>query len=629
MEIPSELLESCQKTSYEVLEDMRLLYTHWVVADDKNRVDQFLNLVNRTHLVKQSDPDILRAREPLHLNFEVPADSSPEQTLGFWRQTAEELLAKFEKARESNRELLPPPFWLRLLPRCCSIIAQSNLFHKGGPAFLRWLAFNVEVPGIKRNERVQSTVNINANKILPGIRLESLSHSTGQNCNALSDILFDLTRAVAPPQGPRELFEDVMPYISWGIRFRTTQIATPEVKGPWVDICIALNNKEGLPQKEDKYSFLRTRSLEPPGYPFPQDRKWIGFVDKIFKKWAFPTEEDPSRVERDQPSEQIREYCRTLQHFYPRDHWPKEGIDTLLCPAVFWSLDENNLGTAATIFWGFEGPLELGQCNLLLLLSQTLLSGIGQFARIAGIKETGKEEGSFLIQEDFSHETRHLVAFAKKGVEFLTNESVPGPKKRVLSKLIKAAHDHIDRWAISLDQRSTEIDFSDFIRQAKYIGFICRYRDEPIANLLSDLSKLSTLFEDRILIKVLQPALPTMDRLQPIRKALLAGLSNAIQHVLPSSFQELLNGNSIHTVLFSYDSEGIRVYNEGKYENPHPGGTEEVMRRQVPAGVRAEIINLDETSPLSSEEQQLFKEAGITIPIVRTAIQLENAGGDS
>jgi hypothetical protein len=613
--IPIKLTEKCQNTSYEILEDMRLLYNHRLVKG-VDRVDRFLRLVNRRLLDDEGDVRIPKSVIPkgyssLHEQFLIP-----EQELKSLQDKAQELLTVFEEAR--NRESLPPPLWLRLLPVCCAIIEESGLFPQDGSAAFRWVGFNVEVPSSEREEnRITETVNINSYKTVPVLVPELLSD--GKFCNVLSDILFDLSKAATP---------GIIPYTYWGIRFRSIKSDQPQ--GPWLDIELDLDNDKGLPSKKTG-DYLSARRVTSPRPPFPkEDGQWI---EELFRNWAFGRERNPSSQSLTSKSEQLRQYCRTLQHFYPNDDWPRRGIDTLLCPAVFWSLDRKHLGTAASIFWGFEGLLDFGQCNTLQLLSQILLSGIGQFARIADIQVESKEIGSKWVEEDFGHEIRGLVIFIREAMDYLKEKPLDQNKK-VLDILMQVALDYVDLWGdpqTGSDASLDMLDIDEIIVRAKYLGFIRRfYTEVSISELLQDTSGLINLLENKISIKQLGNAPTSIPDLQPIKKAMLAGLSNAVCHILPKKkvLQQLLTEDDLYLALIVHNDIGIRIYNQGKYVPKIGGGTEVVMQNQLNKSGKAlaKIENLNK--PIPDEEQQFFDSCDLKMPIVRTRIQFENSRGD-
>src|SRR5207249_10899805 len=74
------------------------------------------------------------------------------------------------------------------------------------------------------------------------------------------------------------------------------------------------------------------------------------------------------------------------------------GVDALLCPGIVCPPDPAFGGTAATLFWGFEGSLSEVQARSLLLLSQILLAGIAQFPRAVEVQHqsilAGMERGA-------------------------------------------------------------------------------------------------------------------------------------------------------------------------------------------------------------------------------------------
>lgn len=366
--LPLTLMEKCQRASYAVLEDMRRLYSHRLVQEsEEGPVNRFLKLVNRMNVREEEKVEGFTQGRLLHEHLVIEPEHGAERL----RQKAESLLEKFERREGDEDEgALPPPLWLRLLPVCCALIEDSGLFDEPDSAVFRWMSFNVEVPDRDRRQRLVQAVNLNSKK---NERIDLPPRT-----NSLSDLLFDLSNTTGPD----------IPYICWGIRFRSHPLATGDghdEANNWVDINLDMDNdaahRTGLPERVA----VKDAVHPPDRRRFPLNN----LTKKLFRRWAALTDTDSET----KPSEYIRNYCGVLSNFYPEGEWPAGGVDCILSPAVFWSLDPNHRGTAALIFWGFEGQLNTRQCNFLLLMSQILLSGIGQFARIADIRETGKEAG--------------------------------------------------------------------------------------------------------------------------------------------------------------------------------------------------------------------------------------------
>jgi hypothetical protein len=358
------LVEKCQQVSYQVLEDMRCLYFHRMVQGSPNPVREFLKLVNRMHVDPAEEHGLsLSSRKLLHEDLVIASNDGAE-LLG---QKAEILLGKFLSNTDHDR--LPPPLWLRLLPVCCLILTESGLFNEESSAVFRWMSFNHEVPDDDRGKRLGKAINLNSYKNV------EFEERPDRPFHSLSDCLFD-------PKIDT-------PYVYWGVRFRSQPIRqSPDVDDPfvrnWVDIIVDIDNyaQALIAELPAEVAF----NFEAPGEPFP---KGTGLISQIMRQWA----ELGDGETRNAQSEYVANYCRVLKNFYPNGNWPVGGIDSILCPAVFWSLDPKHRGTAAMMFWGFEGALTARQCNFLLSMTQILLSGIGQFARIADIRDSGREFG--------------------------------------------------------------------------------------------------------------------------------------------------------------------------------------------------------------------------------------------
>jgi len=365
------LVEKCQQISYQVLEDMRCLYFHRMVQGSPNPVREFLKLVNRMHVDPAEAHGLsLSSQKLLHEDLVIASNDGAE----LLRQKAEILLGKFLSNTYHDR--LPPPLWLRLLPVCCLILTESGLFNEESSAVFRWISFNHEVPDKDRRKRLGKAINLNS------YRNVEFKERSDRPFHSLSDCLFDPSKSNTSSQIDT-------PYVYWGVRFRSLPIRqSPDVDDPfvrnWVDINVDIDNQAQALTAElpAEVAF----NFEAPEAPFP---KGTGLISQIMRQWA---ELGDGEI-RNAQSEYVANYCQVLKNFYPGGRWPAGGIDSILCPAVFWSLDPKHQGTAAMMFWGFEGALTARQCNFLLSMTQILLSGIGQFARIADIRESGREFG--------------------------------------------------------------------------------------------------------------------------------------------------------------------------------------------------------------------------------------------
>ncbi|PYL01695.1 MAG: hypothetical protein DME19_00830 [Verrucomicrobia bacterium] len=342
-----ELLLRCQDAANEVLEDVRALWQHETVRGARDPLGEFLESANRKNLWNGA------SYERFHLS----------RRLELVGAEAEWLLRR--KRDDSD---LPPPFWLRALPLCCRIAGEKALFPKGGGPVLRWLAFNMDVRDHGSKERIEKTINLNSSD--SPVKLI-------RPCNPLIDVLFDYVKET--PDAPL--------YSWWAIRFRTTG---PEngLPGPWLDIRVSVNNRQGI----GKEMPLVNAVTPPAGLRSDKER---GKIMEMLRQWADFGKTDEIAG---QSTRYIRNYCRTVERFYPNRRWPAAGVDALLCPGIVCPPDPAFGGTAATLFWGFEGSLSEVQARSLLLLSQILLAGIGQFPRVVEVQHqsilAGMERGA-------------------------------------------------------------------------------------------------------------------------------------------------------------------------------------------------------------------------------------------
>lgn len=390
--IPFTVLCNLQEVRDQLSEDARRLYFHDAVDQ---QIATFLDKVNRTDCSAEGRDARLDLRvDKIPRGGHVPTGK------------AEQLLRDWYTHGAYPGTTLPPPAWLRLLPACLKAVNESNLFSDDDSG-LRWLAFNIEVPRMDRDRRIEKTVNINSNIAFKSVSLALCED--GKKCNSLSDILFDFTKAVrtAGETDVATLYD--MPYLSWAIRFRTAS-AKSSPKGayaPWIDVQVDLDNSKAATEMRGIDALQNDEPINfkcaIPSHPFPQDQRWHDFLDHITQLWACL--KGSRRV-----NNQVDRYCRTLQDFYPDGRWPKDGIDCLLCPGFFWSADSSYRGTAATIFWGFEKPLTREQCIYLLFVSQILLPPLVNISASADIRDTRTERGQSAAFRAYGHEVRNCIS---------------------------------------------------------------------------------------------------------------------------------------------------------------------------------------------------------------------------
>jgi hypothetical protein len=432
--IPLAVLEECQRAGYQVLEDMHRLYNHQIVQHSKNRQIEYLQLVNRKNPREGAEPSAIKGSD-IHTRFLI----SDRAGLQRMREEAIALLGAYDESR-----LLPPPLWLRMLPVCCSIVLDGDLFAERELPIFRWLAFNIDVPGRDKSSALSiGTVNINSNRTKSVIEL----FTPAQN---LSLVLYEYLRSPNKPQS--------LPYYtSWGIRFRTTR--NNESLGYWVDIQADVDN---LQSNEGAIPRLVSARTTAPSTPFPQSPNSVAFVRDIISQWAGQTGHE-DLAHQATPTRELSAYCQTLQQFYPQGRWPSEGIDCLLCPSLVWSPEPKVLGAAGTIYWGFEGSLTQWQCSALLLLSQILMASTPLYINNPQIKEAARLRG----KTDFLHKVPSYVSALINGIEneenkwkeFMKREVGKSPpsfdNKRTVEDMVECLATHIGVAAPSFTMTET------------------------------------------------------------------------------------------------------------------------------------------------------------------------------
>jgi len=422
------LFQYCQEAGYRVLEDMRALYHHPEIARstgrEGTRYDAFLTNVNRLAI----HPDSLAGaaysgkHDRANTFFKL---TDPEGCITL----AKEVLDWYDTPAAAGA--IPPPIWLRFLPACLKVTQNLGLVSDALPR-LRWIAFNVELPQWQRKEqRVVNTANINSNRCYPcydqdgKIELKTVRTASGQKqyVHGLSDVLFDLSSAIAQPTINAQPTSDGFPHVCWGIRLRTKALGGRDSKpfSPWIGLDLNQPTGGDLPTSIHNWHV--------PDFDQRFASESEPYVRALVHHWLFWADPDvrPENI-KNTPSRQLRGYCETLQAFFPEGRWP-DSVDFLLCPGVFWSLDPKTQGTAATIFWGFEGALGDDTANAVLAISQSLLAGITQFARAADVQASAEVQGS--VRENISHELRPVQRVLSPRFAFPPNRFFEvSPRKR-------------------------------------------------------------------------------------------------------------------------------------------------------------------------------------------------------
>jgi SAM-dependent methyltransferase/predicted nucleotidyltransferase len=262
-------------------------------------------------------------------------------------------------------------------------------------------------------------------------------------------------------------------------------------------------------------------------------------------------------------------------------------------PATFYIEDQPYAEEAILLFYDKKVTLdeiehEYSKINL-------IYNRVGMLKTQQQGEEQGEEEVLSNIENAFSHETRKMIHFIKQinKIDALSDE---------LKRLRNNALEYIDLWTKEKKSNARRspytpysIDLLDLCEISKDIGLACKIHSESLNEInipnLDDkiISRvyLSCTGENVGLLK--NPMyIGITDKFhnfkEQIQKSILAGLSNAIFHSLPS---KQIGTNEIYEIiLVIFNNNGVEIYNRGSYirgvnSSSKASNTITVMRYQM------------------------------------------------
>jgi hypothetical protein len=386
--IPINLLLECQRLSYRLFEDLRQLQNHPFVKTSSSEVDTFISNVNRRVLI-EDDPGEREGIRRKELICEFVFDHS-----GDFRpliDKANSILEIFENYIPSSpRVRMPPPVWLRLLPLCLEMTYSLGLWGEQARTKLRFISFALEPLNSNNSDPYEPFVNINSD----APRLEITGWNLGEGL-----VSHSLNRALFGSYYNKRL-ENIgrhLPYVWWGIRFRTADGGpNPQVvpvHRNCLDVYIDQQQFKGQLDSENKKIIPVSAKV---AFPKPLPKEVKSGLENLFRDWAFEEYNDVEKrkfLPLDTPSKQLFAYVRLNQRSFPHKKLPDNGMDCLICPGVFWSANPLLWGTGMTIVYGFEGYLEEQLSDLLLSLTQQLMIGPTVYAQVNKIWVSAERSG--------------------------------------------------------------------------------------------------------------------------------------------------------------------------------------------------------------------------------------------
>jgi len=107
-------------------------------------------------------------------------------------------------------------------------------------------------------------------------------------------------------------------------------------------------------------------------------------IEGVLRDWMFDSLPADQRmaIPLATPSDQVYAYVKLNATSFPSSQLPKNGMDCLICPGAFWSIEDLMWGTGMTISYGFDGAVPTEAADLLLGATQRLLNAPTLFAQL-------------------------------------------------------------------------------------------------------------------------------------------------------------------------------------------------------------------------------------------------------
>ena len=386
------LVDQCQLVSHLLFEDLRQLSCHDIVTREESSDAVFFSLINRRKVHPKGDPPVLLAELG-------PNDLITDPDLNLWQgqekalKRADHLISIYDQ----DKLALPPPIWLRLLPSCLRI--SDALVHSTSKAQLRFVSFALEPHSvIDRSGSYGVFVNVNSNA--PRDSFPRIERASGLESQSLNRFLFGSYNTLGQKG-------DILPYVSWGIRFRTNGLPTAASDTLyWLDVHAQTSSTQDFCRSrlnpEDKLS----ARISFPRFPGRFDNRALEkAIEGFLRDWlfdAFPRNERLT-VPLSTPSDQTFAYVALNSTSFPEGKYPSSrGMDCLICPGPFLSVKTLLWGTGMTISYGFEGEVPLEAANRLLNLTQTLMIA----PTMAAQADKVRTRSSDIWMENWLHQAR-------------------------------------------------------------------------------------------------------------------------------------------------------------------------------------------------------------------------------
>lgn len=365
-----DVLIECKQVSFQVLKDLELLYRIISKKEEVFTTDTFLDLLNRREPAKELlDKEISIGDGELFGIKELNSANGFKTTL----ESVHELIDQYDKKN------IPPPYWIRILPACLSII-NCDIFEAGnGQPKLGFISFAVEelITGEDKSIATQKKQSycalLNTRKNKTDLDFgEYQEGSEKDRVRVFAKILYKLNEINS---GLNKKFSSP---IYWGIKIKTSNKNDIHSNGSyWFDILLSKN--DGLPNEITKVNIP------------DKLKEYENLIFNIIKAWLYGDDKSDKKI-LNVPSNHISRYSEEIIKRISKSKYSRFSdidFDTLLIPAVYWTpspstiISQNFTGAAASIYWAFEGSLNFEQNFLLMIASQILLNSIAQVTKLS------------------------------------------------------------------------------------------------------------------------------------------------------------------------------------------------------------------------------------------------------
>lgn len=228
----------------------------------------------------------------------------------------------------------------------------------------------------------------------------------------------------------------------------------------------------------------------------------------------------------------------------------------------------------------------------------------------------------------FGHEFTRLIAFIESGINYLSAlQNLDGITRFTVKSFVTDIVKYVDLCVCPRYDTIENFHINDIIMQAKRIALIQSNSDFSCEIVKTNISKINRILEKQIIVMLSDDNVELIEETRLcFKKTILAGLSNAIFHLIKNTFsnlQDLLENESktveIWVKIEGGNQKSFLIYNQGRYvydSQKTSLGTKAVMEILI-----AEYGEIDiETIELNDMDESFPQNCNLTRPVVKTSI---------